>query len=146
MTAIVSELFPMAVLHEAEIEVDAAPARIHAFPGDLDMMVGNLVENAVHHADAAPMIRVSCGSSGGRAWLKVEDNGTGIAPEDRAVVFNRFHRGRAAGSEGAGLGLAIVASVAERLGAEVVLERSPHLGGLMVEIRFTRGPDQSGAI
>lgn len=144
VTAIVSELFPMAVLHEAEIEVDAAAARIRAFPGDLDMLVGNLVENAIHHAGAAPVIRVSCGSRDGQAWLKVDDNGPGIAPDERAAVFERFRRGPAAGPDGAGLGLAIVASVAERLGAQVVLERSHRLGGLMAEIRFAPTPGQDG--
>ena len=142
ITSIVSELFPMAVLHDAEIEVAATPARVRALLGDLDMMVGNLVENAIHHAGPAPTIRVSCGHDAGRAWLAVEDSGPGIDPSARDGLFDRFRRGPASGPEGAGLGLSIVASVADRLGASVRLDRSRDLGGLWVEVRFAH--DRAG--
>ncbi|MBQ0809383.1 ATP-binding protein, partial [Roseovarius sp.] len=90
------------------------------------------------HGGEAAHIRVSCGSDGGAGWLRVEDSGPGIAPEARAAVFGRFRRGAAAQGDGAGLGLSIVAAIVDRLDAQIVLERSPELGGLSAEIRFAQ--------
>lgn len=100
------------------------------------MLVGNLVENAIQHGGEGARIRLSCGSEAGAGWLRVEDSGPGIAPEARAALFGRFRRGEAAQGGGAGLGLSIVAAIADRLGARIVLGRSPELGGLSAEIRF----------
>jgi signal transduction histidine kinase len=70
--------------------------------------------------------------------LTVEDDGPGIAPEDRHRVLERFVRldeSRGRGTGGAGLGLAIVREVVGSHGGEVTLGESP-LGGLRVEIRL----------
>ncbi|MCF7728405.1 sensor histidine kinase [Sulfitobacter sp. M22] len=138
ITEIAAELFPQAVRHGAELELDCAPGTVRARPGDIEMLVGNLVENAIQHGGEAAHIRVSCGSDGGAGWLRVEDSGPGIAPEARAAVFGRFRRGAAAQGDGAGLGLSIVAAIVDRLDAQIVLERSPELGGLSAEIRFAQ--------
>lgn len=66
-----------------------------------------------------------------RASLQVEDDGPGIAPEERERVFEPFvrldpSRDRATG--GCGLGLAIVHSIAQAMGGDVRCEASP-LGG-----------------
>ena len=151
--AIVSDLFPLAVLHDTDLQLDCAPARVRAMPADIEMVLGNLIENAVHHAGTGARIRVSCGPAGGGdqggaadgpeddggAWLCVEDSGPGIAEPDRAGLFDRFRRGPRSSADGAGLGLAIVASVAQRLGAAITLGRSDGpggLGGLRVDLRF----------
>lgn len=157
VTGIVSELFPLAVRLDREIEADCAPAMVRAFPADLEMLVGNLVENAIHHG-AGP-IRISCGPQGvagqgvaeqdvigqGGAWLCVEDAGPGIPETERAALFQRFRRGAGATSEGAGLGLSIVASVAARIPAEVRLSRAADLGGLHAEVVFHQGRRASGS-
>lgn len=136
VTSIVSELFPMAVLHDSEIEVEAGPARVNAYPGDLDMLVGNLVENAIHHGGPKARVRISCGQENGVPWLRVEDSGSGIPDGSRSELFQRFRRGKGSRTEGAGLGLSIVLSVAERLGAKILLGRSNVLGGFGVEVCF----------
>lgn len=136
ITEIAAELFPQAVRHGADLELDCAPGSARARPGDIEMLVGNLVENAIQHGGEGARIRLSCGSEAGAGWLRVEDSGPGIAPEARAALFGRFRRGEAAQGGGAGLGLSIVAAIADRLGARIVLGRSPELGGLSAEIRF----------
>ncbi|HEY1231197.1 MAG TPA: ATP-binding protein, partial [Ramlibacter sp.] len=62
-------------------------------------------------------------------------------PEDeRERAFDRFYRLADGNStaEGSGLGLAIVRAIADKHGAQVVLDRSERLGGLRVTVRFGR--------
>jgi signal transduction histidine kinase len=91
--------------------------------------IRNLLSNAVRHADKtvqATVVRV-----GERVWLYVDDDGRGIEPAEREHVFQRFGRldeGRSADAGGAGLGLAIVASVARAHGGDVSVEAGPLAG------------------
>jgi signal transduction histidine kinase len=74
----------------------------------------NLVANAVRLAPEGTTIAIGAGRSDHRVWMAVADEGPGIAPEDRPLVFQRFWRGNQASAreEGrSGLGLAIVDQV-----------------------------------
>ena len=70
----------------------------------------------------------------GTAWLVVEDSGPGMSAEDIARACVRFRRG-AAGKPGAGL--AIVGTIAEILGAKLVLENRTPQPGLRAALVFT---------
>jgi len=82
----------------------------------LARVVANLVDNARLHGGGAPHVYV--GEPDGEdeplahVWIAVEDDGPGVAPEERELIFERFARGGGAGrrssSDGAGLGLALV--------------------------------------
>jgi len=79
----------------------------------------------------------------------VDDDGPGIPEEERAAVFDRFHRldaGRSREAGGAGLGLAIVAAIAEAHGGSTHARTSP-LGGaeMVLEIPFRKGARSPGA-
>jgi signal transduction histidine kinase len=90
----------------------------------VEQIIGNLLDNAREHGGGA--VAVHLGRSGRTRIIEVDDEGPGVLPGDRTSIFNPFVRGRAAqargGSDGAGLGLAIVAQHAETHGgrAEVV--------------------------
>jgi two-component system, OmpR family, sensor kinase len=99
----------------------------------------SLPPRAVHrrqNASPAPApARISIGAAvaDDRLQLRVADTGTGIVPEDRARIFDRFtragHRGdRGRRGDGAGLGLPIVASIAHAHGGQVLLESTPGKG------------------
>ena len=91
--------------------------------------IRNLLSNALRHADKT--VRATVVRVGERVWLYVDDDGRGIAPAEREHVFQRFGRldeGRSADAGGAGLGRAIVASVARAHGGDVSVEAGP-LGG-----------------
>ncbi|MGY5957255.1 two-component system sensor histidine kinase RstB [Kosakonia sp. BK9b] len=108
-------------------------------PGDdygaLDMrlmerVLDNLVNNALRYSQQT--IKVTLQRQGAQASLMVEDDGPGIAPEERVRVFEPFvrldpSRDRATG--GCGLGLAIVHSIAQAFGGEVICAQSETLGG-----------------
>ncbi|MDH5285550.1 MAG: HAMP domain-containing histidine kinase [Betaproteobacteria bacterium] len=101
---------------------DCAPARIR---GDLDaagLALRNLVENALVHGVPGTRVRVGCGTSEGRAWLAVTDDGPG-SDRDVASLTRRFVRG--GHGEGAGLGLSIVETLARRMGARLTLASPP---------------------
>ena len=103
----------------------------------LRMLLRNLLENAVKYTPPGGQVDVSLAQMDGCPVLTVEDSGTGIAPQDRLRVFDRFFRAsNAAPHTGSGLGLAIVKAIADRHGATLALGESARLGGLQVEVRF----------
>lgn len=103
---------------------------IQGDPDALKQVVTNLAQNALKYAPGAEQ-RWSLFSSGGRAGIRVEDRGPGIARRDLPHVFERFYRGeqardRAAG--GSGLGLAIVKSIVEAHQGTVDAQSEPGRG------------------
>lgn len=85
--------------------------------------VSNLVVNAIRHSGSKEIL-VSVADSSGSVSISVEDRGTGIPEEHRDRVFDRFYRvdrSRSPGDGGAGLGLAIVRSVARLHGGDAEL-------------------------
>ncbi len=101
----------------------------------LATMVGNLVENSIRHGVESGEARVEIDRMGGRAVLRVVDDGPGIPDSQHERVFDRFHRlpGRGGGS---GLGLSIVARIAEVHDATISLGASARGGGLEVSVGF----------
>jgi signal transduction histidine kinase len=89
--------------------------------------VFNLVENAASHTEEG-RIALSASADGPTVQIRVEDTGTGIAPEERARVFDRFYRGDGRTQEGFGLGLAIVRQAVRALGGTIEIESAPGLG------------------
>lgn len=97
----------------------------------LHRVVQNLVGNAVRYCD--DKVRISGGiHPDGNAFICVEDDGAGIAEQDRARVFEAFARlddSRTRASGGYGLGLSIVSRIAYWFGGTIVVDESPELGG-----------------
>ncbi|MEU7175374.1 HAMP domain-containing sensor histidine kinase [Micromonospora tulbaghiae] len=88
----------------------------------------NLLENAERYGGGPVAIRL--GGRDGVGVLEVDDDGPGVPPGDREIIFDRFVRGRAAhdraGTDGTGLGLALVAQhAAAHGGTAAVLDRGP---------------------
>lgn len=102
----------------------------------LHIMLRNLVDNAVRYTPAGGKIDVSAFAGPDGPVLEVTDSGPGIAPEDRARVFDRFYRGAGQEVPGSGLGLAIVKNIAERHHARVTLAEGPGAKGLSASVVF----------
>jgi len=82
-----------------------------------------VAENAARYGDPAETIALGSLITGPQARFWVTNRGPGIAPAERALIFERFHRGEVTHSgEGAGLGLSIVKAIAEAHGGSVEVE------------------------
>jgi two-component system sensor histidine kinase TctE len=120
---------------DVEIEFDLQEAPVRGSALLIGELASNLVDNATRYG--ARNVRIATRVEAGGALLEVEDDGPGIAPEQRPRVFERFHRLPNASPEGSGLGLAIVAEIAQRHGAKVeVDEARSYAGGTRVRTTF----------
>jgi signal transduction histidine kinase len=117
------------------IDTDIADATVQGDRGLLESLVMNLLENSVRHNVDGGWIHVSSGVTEADAWLEIANGGQQLAGDDMAVLTEPFRRGRARenGVPGHGLGLALVASIAEAHGGSVSL-RSPSGGGLSARV------------
>jgi two-component system sensor histidine kinase TctE len=94
----------------------------------LKEMLRNLVENAVHYTPSTPerqgviTLRVLLDPYSKVLVVQVEDNGPGIAPQDRDLVFQPFFRALGTNVDGSGLGLPIVKEIAQQHGATVSID------------------------
>jgi signal transduction histidine kinase len=123
------------------LRIPTQSSSVWAAPGELDLVLDNLLRNAARHARAQVTVYV-LPTVGGGARLLVDDDGPGVPEEHRTRVFDRFYRvhddrGRATG--GFGLGLALVAEVVRRRGGTVGVSESPD-GGARFDARWPGVP------
>lgn len=104
---------------------------------DLDEILGNLIENAAKYGGGTVFVTIDAEPQAGGWVIWVEDDGTGIPPEERTRIFDRGAR-LDTGKPGTGLGLAIVRDVAQIYGGDVSLGESEDLGGLLVRLSLPR--------
>lgn len=111
----------------------------------LGRALGNLLDNAIRHAQKQVLLRVQSLPNGG-AELAVIDDGPGLPEAELERAFEPFHRpddSRSRETGGAGLGLAIVRAIARAHGGEARLSRS-ELGGLKATITLPPPPAAKG--
>ena len=100
------------------IELVVEPSTVVGVPSLIDRAVSNLVENAIKFSPSGSTVSVTVA----RGRVVVADEGPGIAVEDRNSVFERFWRAYTARTmPGSGLGLSIVAQVAQSHGGRVTV-------------------------
>ncbi len=118
----------------------AAPATVQGERDLLAQALANLVENALRHCPAPAAIEIALGDEAGRIALSVADRGPGVPAAERARVLRRFERlERSRATEGSGLGLALVAAVAELHGGAVDLrDNRPGLRAVLLLPAATR--------
>lgn len=129
--------------HKVEIDdvftFDIEPATINSRRILLEMIFGNLLDNAVKYGDQQPKVSVEVSVNRGKVVTRVKDNGTGVAPEARGKIFKLFYRG---GDElhrtqkGTGLGLYIVRTLVHLLKGRVSVRGRGAIPGSVFEIEL----------
>ena len=138
--------------HDADrfrVDIATPMPEVWADPDRLDQILANLLENALRHGDgvvtlgAAQAIDstrealVSRGHDGPGVDLLVSDEGSGIDPSQRDLIFSRFWHGSSRGSTG--LGLYVVKGLVEAHGGQVVVETAPS-GGAQFRLSLPSDP------
>jgi signal transduction histidine kinase len=131
--------------HEMRIAVrdELEPAWTRGDPALLERMIGNLLDNGIHHNERGGFLDVSTRVRDGRVLLRVANGGARIDPAQAQALtepFRRLDRSLA----GFGLGLSIVRSVVEAHGGTVTLT-APERGGLEVSVELPALPAKPGA-
>jgi signal transduction histidine kinase len=117
---------------------DVEPAVVHARPMVLEMIFGNLIDNALKYGAAEPTVEVQVRvGERGRVVTRICDNGDGIPPRQRKKIFKMFYRG---GNElertqkGTGLGLYIVRTLVHMLRGTVTVQNRVSGKGSVFEV------------
>lgn len=128
------------VAEEKGVALEIAPGGVVEVDGNgnlLSQALANLVDNAIKYTPSGGSVTIAVSPTPQGAVLSVSDTGPGIPEEDRARVVERFVRLEASrNSPGTGLGLSLVAAVAQLHNAR--LELSDNAPGLKAEIVFGR--------
>lgn len=117
--------------------LDEAIPLVRQDQGKLRQIVYNLLSNAIKFTPEGGRVSVEARPEGRDVVIAVADNGIGIAPEDREVIFEKFRQAGVPGHpgdvltrehQGTGLGLSIVRELARMLGGDVTLDSEPGRG------------------
>ncbi len=125
--------------HEKNIDCGLAhsePANIMGDADNLRILLGNLVDNAIHYTPVDGRIDVNIYAVHKKILLEIQDNGCGIPAEERTRVFDRFYRRIDNSAPGSGLGLAIVKRIADHHQAKITLDEGMDHKGLKVTLEF----------
>ncbi len=121
-------------------QFECQQAVIHARPIVLEMIFGNLIDNAIKYGSAQPIVQVSVVRRGrGQIVTRVADNGDGIAPELKKKIFRIFFR---SGEEltrsqtGTGLGLYIVRTLVHSLKGRIKVQDRDNQPGTAFEVEL----------
>jgi signal transduction histidine kinase len=136
----VAEAFS-AVAEDEDKTLTATIAPSVKFWGDGDLlseMLANLLDNAIRHTPQGSHIEVSLMNHGSQLVASVADDGPGVPPAERERIFRRFYRAEGSTSTaGTGLGLSLVAAVAELHGMK--FSATDNMPGLRMTLTFERG-------
>jgi signal transduction histidine kinase len=144
LSELVGEVFrqlrDMADARGVTLRAAADLPRLYVDTGRLELVLVNLVANAIKYSDAGkaePVVEVSVAARDHSQEIRVADNGIGIPAAALPRVFERFHRAHpeldaALGVNGTGLGLAIVEECVKALNGEIRVESEEGLGTAFV--------------
>ncbi|MFA7269133.1 MAG: ATP-binding protein [Sterolibacterium sp.] len=128
-----------AVNKQIALELDAVDSQVRGNATMLQIMLRNLLDNAIRYTPSSGRVRVLVSNADSGVVLRVCDDGPGIPAEEHDAVFRRFHRGAAAQDQvGSGLGLSIVQRIAELHGARIALASGAGGRGLTISVAFPK--------
>ncbi len=134
---VLEDLQPLAEAKHIDLGVEGEQdARVLVRELDLVAVVKNLVDNAIRYTPEGGRVDLSVNTIKGRAILSIQDSGPGIALAERERVFDPFYRTLGNDQVGSGLGMSIVKTISDRIGAEVQLGFSDEVNGSGLRVRI----------
>ena len=118
------------------VETLPAPVLVQADPDGLQVLLNNLIDNALRYTQHGGRVDLQAALEEGRPLLRVSDNGPGVPRQHHARLFDRFFRPDGNDAWGCGLGLSIVRHIAEHHQADIALAAGTAGRGLQVTVRF----------
>jgi signal transduction histidine kinase len=130
-----------------DLRVPAGPVWVYGDRRRLEQVLLNLLSNAHKFSPAGEAIGLAMVADGDDVVWSVEDHGPGIAPEDRARLFERFFTSASdSGGSGTGLGLPIALAIAEAHGGTIEVETEPSRGSVFALRVPAHGPAELGEL
>ena len=117
--------------HVLNLELEWKLPSIKGDRSKIEQVLMNIIANALKYTPDGGTIAIYSGRTGDDVWVKIEDTGVGIPPEDLSRVFDRFYRvdkARSRESGGTGLGLSIAKEIIGRHGGNISVESTPGVG------------------
>jgi signal transduction histidine kinase len=106
------------------LELSTPALTVKADPEALEIILGNLLDNALKYSGASPKVRVKAWGDNETAFVDVTDNGIGLNKADQARVFHKFYRapsGEEQQAKGSGLGLYLARGLARSTGGDLAV-------------------------
>lgn len=139
-TEIIAYLAPHALEKNIEIELYPPPAYPIVLGNDtaIGILIRNVVDNAIRYTPGGGEVKIAIVEENDTVILRTIDTGTGIPPELRERVFERFYRILGTKASGSGLGLAIVTQIAALHHAKIKLSTPANGIGLQFDVAFPK--------
>ncbi len=133
------EVLQRAAVRHRIIVGEAEDLWVHADPDALDRVVKNVVSNAIKYSPPGSVVTLSAQRGAAGVDITIADEGTGIAPDALARIFEPYYRTAEATqtASGMGLGLAVVKALVEAQGGAIRAESAPGQG---TRVRFSLPP------
>jgi signal transduction histidine kinase len=123
----------MALDKNIRLELETTPTIVQGDADMLRILLRNLIDNAIQYTPPGGRVTVQVAEN----TLTITDTGAGIPAHERASAFRRFYRLAGQETQGSGLGLSIVARIAELHGAQLELADGEGGNGLLVRVKFS---------
>lgn len=141
LRTIIEEQLPLAEAKHIDLGVvgDGTDALVRVRDVEFHSLLRNLIDNALRYTPPGGRVDVGLESNAGGVTVEISDSGPGIPAQERERVFDPFYRVIGTETEGSGLGLSIVKTLADRMGITVRLgdaRPGSGLGGLRVLVSF----------
>lgn len=136
---VVTSLRALADSREVTVHVRGREGIVSGHRSDLERLLRNLIENAIHHSPRGQSVEVAVDIVGPSVEVAVTDLGPGVPEADRERIFEPFYRSPATSSElseGSGLGLSIAREIARAHGGEVVFRETERRSVFVAKLPF----------
>ena len=137
---VLEEFLDAAAAKHIDLGLEVSDTWVNAYPWLLHELLVNLVDNAVRYTPKGSHVTLRCGlrpaevAGQNQAYLEVEDDGPGVAPQERKRMLERFYRLPGTPGEGNGLGLAIADEISRVHRSQLGIDSGANGRGLLCRL------------